>query len=311
MGLFEKIKTFFTDEYEEDEEIKKEVIQVKIPTPERKKSGAEVHEYEPNYKYDPDYERTKSEDHVEEECQKKAEKTQTKKLEDTPAKPIIPTYFDDDDFKVASQRKEPEIVKQEYKYTRTETVIKPTISSSAYGIKKEEIKKNFKPTPIISPIYGVLDKNYKKEEISPKKKISTIYSQFDKVDVDDIRNKAYGTLEDELEKNLSRDAIIFNDEIDIKIDDDKEITEYEEQPLDIFKELEKKDALDDLLDSYQNVNDKNEESSDEKDRLVEDALNKDYDNYEEELNASYKEDINDSDLFNLIDTMYNNKEESE
>ena len=46
--------------------------------------------------------------------------------------------------------------------------IKPTING--YHGKKEETKRIFKPTPIISPVYGVLDKNYKKDEITSKKK---------------------------------------------------------------------------------------------------------------------------------------------
>lgn len=311
MKFLDKVKNMFID-YDDEEEIKKEVIKVKIPTPERKKEEKVTHEYEPNPKYDEDYERPTKEIEIEKE--EHEEKKQVEKKQDVAPEPknFVPKYFDDHDFEMLDDKKEPDIVKQEYKYTRTETVIKPSISG--YGMKKEESKKNFTPTPIISPVYGILDKNYKKEEISPKKKsTTTIYSQFDKVDVDDIRKKAYGTLEDDLEKNLtSRDAIIFNDEIDIKIEDDKEITDYEEQPLDIFKELEKKDALDDLLESYDLKEDNYEEEEPLKqDSLVEDALNRDYDNYEEELNDSYKEELNDSDLFNLIDSMYNNKEEGE
>lgn len=307
MRFLDKVKNMFIEEYDDDE-IKKEVIQVKIPTPERKKEEKVVHEYEPNPKYDEDYERpTTTRVQKEEEPEKVVEK----KVEEPKeiAKNPVPKYFDDSDFEMFDERKNPDIVKQEYKYTRTETVIKP--SSSPYGIKKEESKKNFTPTPIISPVYGVLDKNYKKEEISSKKKSSTIYSQFEKIDVDDIRKKAYGTLEDDLENSLSRDAIVFNDDIDAKMDDDKEITEYEEQPLDIFNELEKKDALDDLLGNY-NLKEEDEsyidESTDDSESLVEDELNRDYDNYEEELNESYKDDLNDSDLFNLIDSMYPKKD---
>lgn len=306
MRFLDKVKNMFIEEYDDDE-IKKEVIQVKIPTPERKKEEKVVHEYEPNPKYDSDYERPTARVQREE-----IEEPEIKEEVKEPVKNPVPKYFDDSDFEMLEERKEPEIVKQEYKYTRTETVIKP--SGSPYGIKKEEQKRNFTPTPIISPVYGVLDKNYKKEEISSKKKPSTIYSQFEKIDVDDIRKKAYGTLEDDIDKNLSRDAIVFNDDIDTHIDDDEEISDYEEQPLDIFKELEKKDALDDLLGSY-DLKDEDESYEDQEDvnetkSLVEDELNRDYDNYEEELNESYKENLNDSDLFNLIDSMYN-KEDGE
>ena len=294
MGFLDKFKGMFIEEIEDDE-IKKEVIQVKIPTPERKQVEEKVeHEYEPNPKYDDDYERPVFQEELE------AVPVERKPVEEKEVhRNPVPKFFDDDDFEVLEEKREPELLKQEYKYTRTETIVTPNISG--YGIKKEEVKKNFTPTPIISPVYGVLDKNYKKEEISSKKKPTTVYSQFDKIDVDDIRKKAYGTLEDEVEKNLvTRDAIIFNDEIDTKFEDDEEITDYEEQPLDIFKELEKKDALDDLLESY-NLQDDDyiEETS-----MVEDELNRDYDEYENDVNDSYSDGLNDSDLFSLIDSMY-------
>ena len=63
-----------------------------------------------------------------------------------------------------------------------------------YGTyEKREEKAYFKPSPIISPIYGILDKNYKKEDVVSKKevRITTNYSRSN-VSVDDIRNKAYG-----------------------------------------------------------------------------------------------------------------------
>ena len=44
------------------------------------------------------------------------------------------------------------------------------IKGRAYPPKKEENRNNkFKPSPVISPVYGVLDKNYKKEDLIIKK----------------------------------------------------------------------------------------------------------------------------------------------
>lgn len=73
-----------------------------------------------------------------------------------------------------------------------------------YGTyEKKEEKTYFKPSPIISPIYGILDKNYKKEDVKEKKevRITTSYTRSN-VSVDDIRNKAYGSrrLEEEAEE---------------------------------------------------------------------------------------------------------------
>ena len=61
--------------------------------------------------------------------------------------------------------------------------------------RKEE-KSGFKPSPIISPIYGILDKNYKKEDVVQKKEVrlSSGYSR-GSLNVDAVRNKAYGDAE--------------------------------------------------------------------------------------------------------------------
>ena len=69
-------------------------------------------------------------------------------------------------------------------------------------------KKIFKPTPIISPVYGVLDKNYHKEDIVTR--TDNLKPDKNEVSIDSIRNKAYGTLEDELESTLfGNNSILF------------------------------------------------------------------------------------------------------
>jgi len=70
-------------------------------------------------------------------------------------------------------------------------------STGAYEKKVEH--SGFKPSPIISPIYGVLDKNYTSEEVRDKKEVRiSSYSRED-LDLDAIRKKAYGRLEDDLQ----------------------------------------------------------------------------------------------------------------
>ena len=68
---------------------------------------------------------------------------------------------------------------------------------------KEEVRV-FKPSPVISPVYGVLDKNYKKEEIIERQQ--AIRHNPEEMNYDSVRRKAYGTLEDELENTLSKIA---------------------------------------------------------------------------------------------------------
>ncbi len=73
-----------------------------------------------------------------------------------------------------------------------------------YGAyEKKEERTYFKPSPIISPIYGILDKNYTKDDITPKKEIrlTSSYSR-ENINVDDVRQKAFGTLENDIKKEI-------------------------------------------------------------------------------------------------------------
>ncbi len=73
-----------------------------------------------------------------------------------------------------------------------------------YGAyNKKEEKTYFKPSPIISPIYGILDKNYTKDDIVPKREIrlTSSYAR-ENINVDDVRKKAFGSLEYEVEKEV-------------------------------------------------------------------------------------------------------------
>ena len=318
MGFFEKVKNMFIEEVEEDEPIKKEVIQVKIPKPvvddEEEDEEEEKEEKIKITKYD-------DED----------EETEKNVISVIPEKKVsVPTYFDDDDFSDLKKDEEPvkkeikkeEVKKHEYGQKRYEqpNIVKPNITG--YNGKKEEpVKKVFQPTPIISPVYGVLDKNYKKEEITSKKKTETVNTTVNNdtntVSVDDIRKKAFGTLEDDLEKTLiDKDAIMFTgpsnkkkekvvkekkEEVKVKnvVEEKKEeVVEDIGDEIDIFSVLEDEEdmnELEKLLNSY-NFEEDN----------VEEKLNKDYDKYEKELNLDEK--LENSDLFNLIDEMYEKKD---
>lgn len=161
-----------------------------------------------------------------------------------------PVFFNDDDFKELEKPKE----------------IKSSYIKEKPVIKKEE-KKTFRPTPIISPVWGVLDKNYHKEDITDKKSKNT--NNTASLNLDEVRRKAYGTLETDLEDTLfGSKSILFNDEI-----------EKEEPPV----------AEDDLLEDLTDVIDFDDDNlSDEK---ITEVNNKD-------------DKMNSEDLFDLIDSMY-------
>lgn len=307
MGFLDKVKNMFIEELDDEDVIKKEVIQVKIPQPEEPKVKMVEEEEKEEVKVSPRVYEEDLEDETEEEVvyTRPEPEISYKKVETIePIKQTLPKYFDDEDFEMGNARyEEPAVVKKEYTYTRTETtVVTPNITG--YGVKKEGAKKTFTPTPIISPVYGVLNKNYRKDEITTKKRPRTIYSEFDKVSVEDIRKKAYGTLEDELESTLSHETYIYDEKADEIIDDS---LNYSEQPIDIFGELERKDALDDFLSDFATPDDFYKDDT-ESGALIEDELNKDYDKYEAEMTKSRTKEFSESDLFNLIDSMYSKRD---
>lgn len=193
MGFMDKLKNIFFEEEEEDEtvdtpKVEKEVVIKKVEIP--KRSKPEV--YEPISKEE---EETEEKEYIKEKTTPVVEPKNIKKERQQDI------LFDDEDFILETpkpkreNRSNLEFTKTEVKETIKETVKKePT--KYEYS-KQEEIKKVFTPSPIISPIYGILDKNYKKEEVKEKKEIR-ISSRPAKVDFDSVRNKAFGDLENEL-----------------------------------------------------------------------------------------------------------------
>lgn len=107
-----------------------------------------------------------------------------------------------------------------------------------YGsYEKKDEKTYFKPSPIISPIYGILDKNYKKEDVVSKKeiRITTNYSRTN-VNVDDIRDKAYGKNREvsQLEVTKEEPKIIETPSFEVEEEDDEpllvDLSDEKEKP---------------------------------------------------------------------------------
>lgn len=230
MGFFEKVKNMFTEEVEEDdlkvEQIKKEVTQVAIESP-NVKINKEDHEFR-SFEF---------------ETEEKVSK---------------PVFFDDNDFRDLKLDDEPKKIKAEYKEN---DLYRNKFDKDKLSVEKE--KKIFKPTPIISPVYGILDKNYHKEDIVSRQEVR-LGKESSESTIDLIRNKAYGTLEDELENTLfGTNSILFKKDEDKK--EELEVKEVSDDVLtdltdDISKELDelliKKEKYLDIENSEEdNIND--------------------------------------------------------
>ena len=180
-----------------------------------------------------------------------------------------PVFFDDNDFKDLNLD------------TKEDNSLE--FNKDIYGrkieTKKEEEKKVFKPTPIISPVYGVLDKNYHKEDIVSRNEVKPVVEEKEP-SIDSIRNKAYGTLEDELENTLfGNNSILFKQLKEESSDDEVELEKLDDDVLtnltdDISKEL---DELLTKKEKYLDNETKTEEVTDDLLDFIDSTLYKDGD----------------------------------
>ena len=173
----------------------------------------------------------------------------------------------------------------------------------------------FKPSPVISPVYGVLDKNYTREEIIERQENITRTTNPKDMNYDAVRRKAYGTLEDELESTLSK---LSEPEIHEKVE--KPVTKEEEKSIeDLLNEIEgnRNMSIGDIEEKIKDKMEEEEQESISDDEFLKEFMARTSKKEEEtikEEKATTKEEYVDADktlehdLFNLIDSMYEDKE---
>ena len=222
-------------------------------------------------------------------------------------------------------KEEKEEVKEETPYVRKEPVKETTYTRSIYHNisreepKRPEEKKKFKPTPVISPVYGVLDKNYTVDDVVDADKTKEFSLDKKTVDFDSVRNRAYKDLDEELEKTMNTEVFYNLDEEEN--DDSKEsviITydEAEEPAPVVAEEVEFKDV--EIPEVKVSSIEETEDESEEDDDLAPDVKievpkrtrrSRTVASVIEETEKKDKEEK--EDLFNLIDNMYNEDDEEE
>ncbi len=192
----------------------------------------------------------------------------------------FPIIFEDDDF-VEEKRKNQSMNVLDVENNKRKEI--------------KEISKKFEPSPIISPIYGVLDKNYKKEEISNKKNdIIYIKNEQEKIDLDSVIKKAYGNYKklDEMENKNNKKE---NQKIKDKVID---------TTIDLFKNIDDEEQTEEENNEETNINfdvdiefenNYNFSSKEEKDKNIDDLLEK----------------TNEHDFYSLVDSMYKDENEEE
>lgn len=264
MGLFDKLKNVLFEE-----EIIEETVEtpVKIETPKEaplnipKIKREEVKEYNPIEETDrelfnaektfdfPSFDEEEFEDFlpkkkiIEEVVEPKKEKIVESRVEER--QQII---HEKPSRVVERERRIPESsvavkTKKDDTYDRHRETISRIAKTSSTPIKKSV----FKPSPVISPVYGVLDKNYKKEDVLTREEVAS--KKNGKLDVDSVRKKAFGALEEDLEKTISKPIKeLFNDldegsKVEVKLEVKEELPIIEsakliEEAEELEKELE-------------------------------------------------------------------------
>lgn len=305
MGLLDKLKNLFTDEEEiiEEEEIdvedaeEEEVEENKLPTFMREKIEREE----------------KQINILEEKAREEEKELSDRNLASNNNSFKFPIAFEDKDFEIGSYSDQ-NVIKKE------KTIeVKKTVSElyTKKSDNKKDKKPAFKATPIISPVYGILDKNYKKEEVKAKKESDyEIKRPSKKIDFETVRMKAFGTLSDEITDNLVLDS--FNSikeasEVEVCPDEDllsdmisedkkgETIATAEENYFDFGVEYEANKDRENEKNEVKIVNHNDEEVTSEKIEVKESNNKKENDNNNDvELT---------DDLFNLIDSMYEERDD--
>jgi len=333
MGFFNKIVNLLSDPVDEEDD----VIEVKTPKKEEKVVEPTIKKEEPREIKEEKPVNTVNNVNVDKELTKKEPERGLYQSKDTFKFPVFNDDEIDETLSRSSRVENNRVLESRVETKKPQPVETPSSIVSKLEKKEPtpapEEKKVFRPSPVISPVYGVLDKNYTKDDIVDKNE--EIKSSQTKVDIsntsaisyDVIRRKAYGTLEDELEDTLSGRFKGTEDKKEDKVSavkkDIKDLEDPKKHIEKLLDELEKtasmtvgeiEEALKDQLD------DTNE--YDLPDTLINGLDTKSKSNVEEELekteefkpkNLKEEEPKTDeeleNDLFNLIDSMYEESEE--
>ncbi len=198
MKFLDKIKDLFSDE--------EEVIETKeIEIEEDEQEVKEEHKL-------PTFMRNKIEEEQkrEEERKQRENPTRSEPQEIISDREIVRTRSGNN-FSFPVEMDEPDYVPRT-SYSNQNVLEREKKVSDLYSKKEEPKPKKFKPTPVISPVYGVLDKNYTKEEVKvADEKSYELQRPSRKVDFETVRNKAFGSLTDDIRDNLCENCELYQE----------------------------------------------------------------------------------------------------
>ncbi len=341
MSVFEKLKNaLFEEEYVEvEEKPKKPVKKEKIKTV-RKEKKKEERPIAKKVVLSPKKEEAFDDLHEEELLEEDFEIEPSRKQSEEEEKHDF-KFMEDEDFKVDEMeevKEEPRIVKvfendEMSSIRQKDTAYQGRRHESPYGIEekeqvsmpdyggayeKKEERTYFKPSPIISPIYGILDKNYKKEDVVSKREVHRSSYTRENVSVDDVRKKAYGSLSDDIAREIEEDGKeevtsfeVQEDNLLVDLSKDQEKPQVKEvtmgDALEYFQDLGLEYNVDyvDATKEKPKTRREKEHYEEEKEVIEEKEVKKSEPEAKETSDpaADFDDDSSDN-LFDLIDSMY-------
>lgn len=274
MGVFSKLKNIFYD-YDEEPEAE---LKIDI-TPKNEPEKPKIEEIKPI------------------EVEKKEEFVFPEKKEEKPVVSERELFRSERTFNFT------ELEEEDLPPRRSVLDVEPRVNSrttQASETKKEPEKpKVFKPSPVISPIYGILDKDYQRDEVVKKEVVVKPKVENSARTYDSVRRKAYGTLEDDLEDTLSLMNKLTPETIKSSVSDIEE---------DVKELEEKSNKIEDLITKIEKTT--AEISIGEiEDKMKNDIFEEETINEPEVSDKTMTDSTLEHDLFNLIDSMYDDKED--
>ena len=294
MGLLNKIKGILFEEVEEDEVVNTPKSEEKKPIAEKIEPQKKVEEVEtPKVNV----------------VKPKAEVEQLNERELFKSDNTSPFFdFDEEEFSNMSRVQKPKPSTNVLEYERKKKMEKRYDMGSFTKVERTEVveKKKFKPSPIISPVYGILNEDYRPEDIKNKSEVSTNNT----LDFNSVRKKAFGEEVKEEPKTT-----YYEETVTVKVKENEEEKQQKVKTIDELLEDTSDVTID--VDEKNSVEDKNDiKATDEVadyeriDKDLEEVTAK-CDANKTEMRKVEDDDTLENDLFDLIDSMYDNREEGD
>jgi len=302
VGLFNKIKDILFDEVEEEETTPKKVEKVTEPKEEPK--IAEKIEVQPKVPERPvrvvEPEPVKEEP-VEDNFDVINERDLFKSDNNFPF-----LDFDEEEFSNSIGTRKEKTNTNVLEYEKKKKIEK-RYDFGRVETKEVVEKKKFKPSPIISPVYGILNEDYRIEDIKDK----TEENAQNNLDFNSVRKKAFGDIVEEKIEEVPKETY-YEETITVKLKDSEEeqkeksktIEELLEDTADVMINTNKPEVKQESVAEYEKI-----------DTDLEEVIEPKKKSKEENLEVTKKVDLDEdntleSDLFDLIDSMYDNREDS-